>query len=129
MQESEFITRVLDASGAGLLLDVNNVFVNAQNHGFDARVFIDALPLERVVQIHVAGHQRIEEHGLIIDTHGAPLIDPVFELLEHAVAKTGPVPVLLERDHAIPPLDELCAELELVRAAYARGLAKHGERA
>lgn len=124
MQEAEFITRVLDASGARLLLDVNNVYVNSLNHGFDAREFIDALPLDRVAQIHVAGHQRSAEHELVIDTHGADIVDPVYALLAHALERTGPVPVLLERDHAIPPLDALLAEVVQVRAVYDRAVAK-----
>ncbi len=128
MQESEFITRVLEGSGAGLLLDVNNVYVNAQNHGFDARAFIDSLPLDRVVQIHVAGHQHVEEHGLLIDTHGAPTCDPVYDLLEHTLERTGPVPVLLERDHAIPALAELCVELARVREVYDRALSNREAR-
>ncbi len=124
MQEAEFITRVLDASGARLLLDVNNVYVNSLNHGFDAREFLDALPLDRVAQIHVAGHQRSAEHELVIDTHGADIVDPVYALLAHALERTGPVPVLLERDHAIPPLDALLAEVAQVRAVYDRAVAK-----
>lgn len=96
MPEAEFICQVLDASGARLLLDVNNVFVNSQNHGFDAWRFIESLPLERVIQLHVAGHTRASwNHDLIIDTHGAPVCDPVLELLERTVAETGPVPVLV----------------------------------
>lgn len=122
MQETEFIARVLDASGAGLLLDVNNVYVNSVNQGFDARAFIDALPLEKVVAIHVAGHHRSEEHALLIDTHGAAMIDPVFDLLEHTIAKTGPLPVLLERDNHVPPIEELIEEISLVRKAYEKGL-------
>ena len=122
MPEAEFVSRVVTEADTGLVLDVNNVYVNAQNFGFDARAFIDALPLDRVVQIHVAGHLYVAEHGLVIDTHGAPMIDPVFALLEHAIEKTGSVPVLLERDNHVPPIDELCAELERVRTSVARGL-------
>jgi uncharacterized protein len=123
MPEEEFIAEVLEASGARLLLDVNNVWVNAQNHGFDPRAFIAALPLERVVEIHVAGHTKTAS-GLILDTHGAPVIDPVIALLEWTLTRTGPVPVLLERDNAVPELAELLAELETLRQAYARALAR-----
>lgn len=121
MPEAEFISAVLEQSGAGLLLDVNNAWVNAQNHGFDAREFILALPLDRVVEIHVAGHTRTPS-GLILDTHGTPLVDPVIELLEWTLRRTGPVPVLLERDNAVPELDELLSEVRRLRQAYARAL-------
>lgn len=123
MSEEELICRILERSGAGLLLDVNNVYVNSQNHGFDPRRFIDALPLERVVQLHVAGHTRVES-GLLIDTHGATTPDPVLELLAFTVQRTGPVPVLLERDNFIPPLPELLAEVATVRGVYDAALTR-----
>jgi uncharacterized protein (UPF0276 family) len=122
MDEADFIGEVLEASDAALLLDVNNVWVNAQNYGFDADAFLARLPLERVVEIHVAGHTFVPEDELLIDTHGAPVVDPVLELLARAVARTGPVPVLLERDHDLPPLADLLAEVARVRVAYRRGL-------
>ncbi len=124
MSEAAFITAVLEEADLGLLLDVNNVYVNAQNHGFDARAFLASLPLDRVVGIHVAGHEHKPEHGRIIDTHGADTPDPVLDLLELAVAAVGPVPVLLERDNHIPELPVLLQELARVRAAYERGLAR-----
>lgn len=124
MTEAAFLRAVLEEGDLGLLLDVNNVFVNAQNFGFDARALIDSLPLERVVQIHVAGHEHKPEHGRIIDTHGADAKDEVLDLLEHVVARVGPVPVVLERDHNIPELDVLVGELERVRGAYERGIAR-----
>ena len=123
LDEAAFITDVVEESGAGLLLDVNNVYVNAQNYGFDAVGFLERLPLGRVVQIHVAGHQYDAEDELIIDTHGADMVDPVLDLLAWTVARTGPVPVLLERDHEVPPLADLLVELARVEAAYRRGLA------
>jgi uncharacterized protein (UPF0276 family) len=113
---------VLEASGVGLLLDVNNVFVNAQNYGFDPVAFLERLPLGRVVEIHVAGHTWMDEDQLLIDTHGAPVIDPVLELLAWTIARTGPVPVLLERDHDVPGMTELFGELARIEAAYQRGL-------
>ena len=127
LPEEELICRVLERSGAGLLLDVNNVYVNALNHGFDPYEFIAALPLERVLQIHVAGHTRLES-GLVLDTHGAPVCDPVYELLEWTIARTGPKPVLLERDNWVPELDELLAEVRAIDAVYQRGIARHQER-
>lgn len=121
--EAEFITEVVERADAGLLLDVNNVWVNAQNHGFDPRSFISALPLARVRQIHVAGHTR-SESGLVLDTHGDTVVDPVIELLEWTLERTGPMPVLLERDHNVPPLAELMAEVRSLSAAYSRALAR-----
>lgn len=126
--EADFIADVLEQGDAGLLLDVNNVYVNANNYGFDPLAFLERLPLGRVVEIHVAGHEHWPEDGLIIDTHGAPVIDPVLDLLAWAVARTGPVPVLLERDHAVPGMTELFAELDAVTAAYRKGLADRSER-
>jgi uncharacterized protein (UPF0276 family) len=129
MDEADFLGEVLDASDVGLLLDVNNVWVNAQNYGFDADAFLARLPLDRVVEIHVAGHTFVPEDDLLIDTHGAPVVEPVLDLLERAVARVGPVPVLLERDHDVPPLADLLAEVAKVRAAYDRGLAAREARA
>jgi uncharacterized protein (UPF0276 family) len=122
MPESEFVARVIDRSGAGLLLDVNNVYVNALNHGDDALDFLRQMPLERVVEIHVAGHERQGE--LVIDTHGTPVPDPVYALLEWTLERTGPVPVLLERDNDVPPLAELLAEVKRLQAVYARATEK-----
>jgi uncharacterized protein (UPF0276 family) len=121
MPESELIGETLRLSGSGLLLDVNNVWVNAQNHGFDPYSFIASLPLDRVRQIHVAGHTHTPS-GLILDTHGAPLASPVLDLFEWTIERTGPVAVLLERDHAIPSLDELMSEVRTIDGAYRRAL-------
>lgn len=120
MGEADFLQEITHRSGARLLLDVNNAYVNARNHGTDAREFIRSVPAERVVQIHVAGHLTGAD-GLRIDTHGEAVCDAVYELLALALARTGPVPVLLERDGAFPPFDELAAEIDrldaIVRAA------------
>ncbi len=123
MSEAEFIARVVEASGAPLLLDVNNVWVNAQNFGFDPRRHLGELPLDRVVEIHVAGHER-QPSGLILDTHGTPVIEPVLELLDWTLERTGPVPVLLERDNAVPELGELLSELRTIRGVYERATAR-----
>jgi len=129
MPETEFISRVLEQSDCGLLLDVNNVYVNAKNHGFDAREFILDLPLERVVQVHVAGHSLAQwDTSLTIDTHGAPVCDPVYDLLELAIAHIGPVAVLLERDNDIPGLSELLAEVRQIEARYTAGVRRFEER-
>mgnify|MGYP000994495029 CR=1 FL=1 len=123
MSEAAFLRAVLEEADLGLLLDVNNVFVNAANFGFDPVAFLAQLPLERVVAIHVAGHEHKPEHGRIIDTHGADAPPGVLDLLERVVAQTGPVPVVLERDSHIPELPVLLQEVGRVRAAYERGLA------
>lgn len=114
LDEVEFINRVLTEGDCLLLLDVNNVYVNSVNHGYDAHAFLDALPPERVAYLHIAGHRR-EEPDLIIDTHGAPVIDPVWELLDHAYRRFGPLPTVLERDTEIPPLPEMLAEVAAIR--------------
>jgi uncharacterized protein (UPF0276 family) len=119
MPEAEFLSRVLAESDAGLLLDVNNVYVNAQNHDFDARALIAALPLERVLEIHVAGHSQLDD-GMLLDTHGAPVCDPVLELLAWTLERTGPVPLLLERDNQVPELGELLAELRVLAQIHRR---------
>lgn len=113
MSESEFINAVIARADCDLLLDVNNVFVNSVNAGYDARAFIDSLPLERVRYLHVAGHWT-EPDDLRIDTHGAPVCDDVFALLDHAYQRLGPVPTLLERDFNIPPWPELRAEMDAI---------------
>jgi uncharacterized protein (UPF0276 family) len=108
--ETEFIRAILDEADCLLLLDVNNVYVNSINHRYDARAFIDALPAERIAYLHIAGHYR-EAEDLIVDTHGADVIDPVWSLLEYTYGRIGRRPTLLERDFNIPPLPELLAEL------------------
>ncbi|MFI9361518.1 DUF692 domain-containing protein [Kitasatospora sp. NPDC053057] len=113
MPEWEFVARLAEESGCGLLLDVNNVHVSAVNHGFDPEQYLRALPAERVVQIHLAGHTDLGTH--IIDTHDQPVAEPVWELYELALSLTGPVPTLLEWDDRIPPFPELLAELHKAR--------------
>lgn len=115
MTEWEFINEIVNESGCNLLLDVNNVYVNSFNQKYDAKDFIDKLPLNRVAYIHMAGHLRVEE-DLIIDTHGEAIIDPVYELFDYTVKKTNPVPVLLERDFNIPELTELQVELNKLKS-------------
>lgn len=116
MDEITFLRGLLEEADCKLLLDVNNVFVNSVNFGFEPYDFIDQVPLERVVQIHVAGHQR-EGANLLLDTHAAPVCDEVYGLLEYTLKKLSrPVPILLERDHQIPPLDELESELRAIRS-------------
>ncbi len=117
--EADFCLEVLEEADAVMLLDVNNVVVNSRNHGFDAKAFVDRIPPERVVQIHVAGHF-VRDDRLRIDTHGEPVPSEVHELLEHTLRRMGPKPVLLERDNNIPSLDELLEELRVLRRIYER---------
>jgi uncharacterized protein (UPF0276 family) len=110
MSEVDFINEVVKQSGCQLLLDVNNIYVNAFNHRYDAKAFIQQLPLDKVAYIHMAGHEQVAP-DLIIDTHGEPIIDPVYDLFEWTIQRLHPVPVLLERDFNIPEMAELQGEL------------------
>jgi len=115
MTELEFTNAVLEEADCQLLLDVNNIYVNSINHGYDAEQFLAALPTKRIAYGHVAGHYT-EAEDLLVDTHGAPVIDPVWQLLEKAYAVHGVFPTLLERDFNIPPMAELLAELKTIEA-------------
>lgn len=114
MDEPAFIAAVVAEADCYLHLDVNNIYVNSQNFGFDPHAFLQALPLERVCYIHVAGHYT-EDNGLLIDTHGADVIDPVWSLLESTYQRCGVVATCLERDNNIPALDELMLEIAHIR--------------
>lgn len=114
MTEIEFINAVLAEADCDLLLDVNNVYVNAINHRYDARGFLAALPAERIAYLHVAGHYD-EADDLKIDTHGTPVKDAVWDLLGEVYRRFGPRPTLLERDFNIPPYAALADELSTVR--------------
>ncbi len=127
MSEIDFVRAVLAEADCGLLLDVNNIHVNSINHGYDPLDFLHALPAERVVAMHVAGHY-VEAADLIIDTHGAAVIDPVWRLLDAAYAHCGVHPTLLERDFNFPPLAELLAEVDRIAAIQARHPARPAPR-
>jgi len=114
MGEAEFVRAVLEEADCWLLLDVNNIYVNSINHGYDAIDFLRTMPARRIAYLHVAGHY-VEPDGLIIDTHGAPVIDPVWQLLEETYATFGVSPTLLERDFNVPVLPELLTEVETIR--------------
>ena len=118
MSELEFTQAVLDEADCGLLLDVNNIYVNSINHGYDAGEFLDALPGERIMYVHIAGHYE-EAEDLRVDTHGADVIDPVWALLDRAYERFGVLPTLLERDFNIPPLPQLLTEVEKIRETQA----------
>lgn len=114
MDDAEFLTAVLEEADCGLLLDVNNVYVNSVNHGYDPRAFLDAIPADRVLYIHTAGHYD-EAPDLLIDTHGASVKEEVWDLLAYAYQRIGPRPTVLERDFNQPPLPELLAEVTRIR--------------
>lgn len=118
MTELEFLNAVLERSGCDLLLDVNNVYVNAINHRYDAREFLAGVPAQRVACLHVAGHY-VEAEDLRIDTHGAPVSDPVWDLLAAAYRHCGVKPTVLERDFNLPPLDVLLQEVAVIRRLQA----------
>jgi uncharacterized protein (UPF0276 family) len=119
MSETAFIRAVVDEADCLLHLDVNNIYVNSVNFGFDPYEFMNALPLERACYVHVAGHYT-EPDGVLVDTHGAPVIDPVWQLLDAAYARTGPLPTCLERDFNIPDLGTLAREVEVIAGIQRR---------
>ena len=119
MSEIEFVSEIVERAECNLLLDVNNVYVNAFNHNYDARDFIGKLPLDKVAYIHMAGHEQVEP-DLIIDTHGQPIIDPVYELFEWTIQKMDPVPVLLERDYNFENLEQIQGELSQIKSILKR---------
>ena len=117
MTEWEFITEIAEKADCLLLLDVNNIYVSGYNHQFDAKAFIDGVPANRIQQIHLAGHHNHDDY--IIDTHDAPVIDPVWRLYEYALSRFGEVSTMIERDDNIPELAVLIEELEIARAIAA----------
>lgn len=117
--EIDFINAVIEEADCLLHLDINNIYVNSVNHGFDAREFLRTLPGQRIAYAHIAGHFKRAE-DLIIDTHGAAVIEPVWALLELAYREFGVFPTLLERDFDLPPLPDMLAEVEQIRTAQGR---------
>ena len=124
MAEIDFINAVLERADCDLLLDVNNIYVNSINHRYDADEFLHALPAQRVRYIHIAGHYD-EADDLKVDTHGAPVIDPVWRLLDLAYAHCGVKPTLLERDFNFPPMQELYDEVTQIRLHQAKHVQSH----
>jgi uncharacterized protein (UPF0276 family) len=120
MSEWEFLAALVHRTGCGLVLDVNNVYVNAVNHGFEPAHFIHGLPPSAVRQVHLGGHT--VQGSMLIDSHDTDVCAEVWKLYEEAVAVLGPVPTMIERDDEIPPLAELVDELDLARAASRRVL-------
>ena len=123
MEEIEFINAVIEEADCGLLLDVNNIYVNSINHGYDAIDFLKQLPAERIRYGHIAGHYN-EDKDLIVDTHGADIIDPVWDILDKAYQHFAVFPTLLERDFNIPPVSELLREVKQISDTQNRWLNK-----
>jgi uncharacterized protein (UPF0276 family) len=122
LDEAEFLRTVAARTGCGLLLDVNNVYVSAVNHGFDADAYIDRFPIEFVGEIHLAGFaedQDANAERLLIDAHGAPVADAVWSLYRRTLARSGPIPTLIEWDNDVPDFATVAAEVALARAALA----------
>jgi len=130
MTEGDFLAEVVERADCGILLDVNNLYVNARNHGLDPRRFLDRIPAERVTQIHLAGH---EDHGdFVIDTHDHPVTDPVWSLYRDALERCGRVPTLIEWDANVPGLEVLLAEArraEAIQASLGGEKERHARRA
>lgn len=113
MTEIDFFNAVVDEADCDVLIDINNIFVNSVNHGYDAESFLKAIPGRRIAYAHIAGHY-VEAEDFLVDTHGAPVIDPVWGLLDKAYQLYGVFPTLLERDFNLPPLDELLKEVATI---------------
>jgi len=126
LAEAEFLAELLDRTGAQLLLDVANLHANLVNHGGDATETLDRLPLDRVAYLHVAGGAYVET--MWRDTHAHPIAPPALDLLRQVLARTGPRPILVERDHAFGTRPALEAELDQVAEVLAAAPAAHGER-
>jgi len=124
LSEIDFINAVLQEADCDLLLDVNNVYVNSVNHRYNAEDFISALPAARIAYLHIAGHYQQSE-DIIIDTHGAEVIDEVWQLLDYTYQSKGAYPTLLERDFNLPPLTELRNEVAIIKQYQARY--QHGQ--
>ncbi|HUI22653.1 MAG TPA: DUF692 domain-containing protein [Methylocella sp.] len=123
ISEIDFLTAVLECADCDLLLDVNNVYVNSVNHGYSADEFLQALPANRITYLHIAGHHQ-ESPELLIDTHGTPIIPPVWSVLDGCYQRFGVLPTLLERDFNIPPLKDLLAEIRTIHRFQAEHAAR-----
>lgn len=115
MSEIDFFNAVVAEADCNVLIDINNIYVNSVNHAYDALAYLRAIPGERIAYAHVAGHY-VEAEDFLVDTHGAPVIDPVWRMLEIAYQEFGVFPTLLERDFNLPPLSELLQEVDTIRS-------------
>ena len=125
--ETEFLAEISRRTGCGLLLDINNVFVQAKNHGTRPQDYLDAFPLARVKEIHLGGHdEQSDDSGapLLIDAHGSPVADPVWALYEGVIARTGPLPTLIEWDNDVPAWPALAAEARRAKTLLDRAAAR-----
>ena len=120
MSEIEFFNAVIAEADCDVLIDINNIYVNSVNHRYDAETFLKAIPAHRIAYAHIAGHY-VEAEDFLVDTHGATVIDPVWQLLDKAYQLYGVFPTLLERDFNIPALSELVQEVQTIRNIQARG--------
>ncbi|MBE7635676.1 DUF692 family protein [Sneathiella sp. P13V-1] len=114
MFEADFIAELVDETSCGLLLDVNNLYVSAQNHGWDTKDWLSRIPVEAVGEIHLAGHEASEDdngNSYLVDTHGSEVVEPVWTLYCELLSKIGPCPTLIERDNNVPPLGDLLNEV------------------
>lgn len=119
MSELDFILLVLKEAECELLLDINNLYVNSMNHGYDPRHFIEQIPTQKISYLHIAGHRQLSE-DLLLDTHGENVADPVWELLKFCYEVHGVLPTVLERDTQIPPLDQVLQETQQIKALQQR---------
>jgi uncharacterized protein (UPF0276 family) len=124
MSEVEFVCEVIRRADCGVLLDVNNVYVNARNQGLSAEAYVDAIPARRIGEVHLAGHTDLGDH--VEDTHVGPVPDPVWQLYERLIQRTGPLPTAIEWDMDVPEYDVLVGEATRARALTARITGSHG---
>lgn len=118
MAEIDFFNAVIEEADCDVLIDINNIYVNSVNHGYDAEAFLKAMPAHRIAYAHIAGHY-VEAEDFLVDTHGADVVDPVWKLLGKAYELYGVFPTLLERDFNLPPVEELIKEVNTIRAIQA----------
>jgi uncharacterized protein (UPF0276 family) len=122
MEEAAFLSAILEEADCGLLLDVNNIVVNSHNHGEDPEAFLDAIPLERIVQVHMAGHSELNQPSIRFDDHGSAISDEVLALYKSLIRRVGAIPTLMEWDNNIPAVEVLIAETQKTRTAEAEAL-------
>ncbi|WP_374086874.1 DUF692 domain-containing protein [Methylomicrobium lacus] len=127
MSEIDFFNAVVQEADCDILLDINNIYVNSVNHGYDAEAFLKAVPAERIAYAHIAGHY-VEAEDFLVDTHGSEVIDPVWKLLGKAYELYGVFPTLLERDFNLPPLAELLREVETIKTIQDAWRNEHAKR-
>ena len=127
MDEIDFFNAVIAEADCDVLIDINNIYVNSINHGYDAEEFLRAIPAGRIAYAHIAGHY-VEAEDFLVDTHGADVIDPVWKLLGRAYELFGVFPTLLERDFNIPSLQDLIREVETIQAVQKSWEKQHNQR-